>query len=122
MQTTSENQTPAFTGVTDIGSLADLIQMECSVMATRAVRIDWKDRCGRIYFSRGQVVHAEVAALVGETALFVILAWPGGHVVIADGVQPPFETINRHWQSLLIEAAPQPMPIRPRLFSGRRKR
>ena len=85
-------------------SLADMIQMECSVGATRAIRIDHGTVSGRIYFSSGQVIHAELGKLTGEAALFEMLGWPGGHIVVADGVQPAIQTIARHWQRLLIEA------------------
>ena len=129
MQTAASNNPNAFTGIAGSASLSDLIQMECSVMATRAVRIDRGEISGRIYFARGQVVHAEVGELTGEAALFELMRWPGGHVVIADGVHPATETIDRHWQSLLLAAAPpaeprepQPYAIKPRTVIGRRRR
>ena len=129
MQTAASNNPNAFTGIAGSASLSDLIQMECSVMATRAVRIDRGEISGRIYFARGQVIHAEVGELSGEAALFELMRWPGGHVVIADGVHPATETIDRHWQSLLLAAAPpgelrepQPYAIKPRTMIGRRRR
>ena len=126
MQTAPTNEPNTFTGISGSTALADLIQMECSIMATRAVRIERGEKSGRIYFSRGQIVHAEVGELNGEAALFELLGWPGGHVVIADGVQPVSETIDRPWQEILTAAAPavsRPvMAIRPRTFAGRRRR
>ena len=126
MQTAPTNEPTTFTGISGSTSLADLIQMECSILATRAVRIDRGEKSGRIYFSRGQIIHAEVGELSGEPALFEMLRWPGGHVVIADGVQPASETIDRHWQSLLLAATPAAerpaIAIRPRTFAGRRRR
>ena len=126
MQTASANHPNAFTGIAGSVTLVDLIQMECSIMATRAVRIDRGGISGRIYFARGQVIHAEVGELTGEAALFELMRWPGGHVVIADGVHPAAETIDRHWQSLLLAAAPaaerQPYAIKPRSVVGRRRR
>lgn len=129
MQTATTDNPNTFTGIAESVTLGDLIQMECSIMATRAVRIDRGEMSGRIYFARGQVIHAEVGELTGEAALFELMRWPGGHVVVADGVQPAKETIARHWQSLLLEAAPVPKPperdpfaIKPRTFLGRRRR
>lgn len=104
MPSASNSKPSTFTGLSGSASLADLIQMECSIAATRAVRIERGEMCGRIYFSRGQVIHAEVGQLTGEAALFEMLGWPGGHVLIADGVQPATQTIARDWQRLLIEA------------------
>ena len=103
MQTAPTNQTNALTGISGSASLPDLIQMECSIMSTRAVRIEHGEKSGRIYFSRGQVIHAELGKLNGEAALFEMLGWAGGHIVIADGVQPTEQTIVRHWQRLLLE-------------------
>ena len=126
MHTASANEQNNFTGISGAASLADLIQMECSIMATRAVRIERGEKCGRIYFSRGQVVHAEVGELRGEAALFEILRWPGGQIAVADGVQAACETIDRDWQRLLLDASPAAerpaIAIRPRTFAGRRRR
>lgn len=129
MQTVTNQNPNAFTGIAGNVTLGDLIQMECSIMATRAVRIERGEISGRIYFARGQVVHAEVGELTGEAALFEMMRWPGGHVVIADGVHPAAETIDRHWQSLLLAASPsaearepQPYAIKPRTVIGRRRR
>ena len=126
MQTATVNPPNTFTGISGCASLADLIQMECSILATRAVRIECGEKSGRIFFARGQVVHAEVGELAGEAALFEMLTWPGGHIVTADGVHPLSETIHRHWQRLIIAAAPAadraPIAIRPRTFAGRRRR
>ena len=126
MHTASANEPCTFTGISGGASLPDLIQMECSILATRAVRIERGEKCGRIYFSRGQIIHAEVGELHGEAALFEMLRWPGGHVAVADGVQPASETIDRDWQRLLLDAAPAPerpaIAIRPRTFAGKRRR
>ena len=129
MQTATNQNPNAFTGIAGSVTLVDLIQMECSIMATRAVRIDRGEISGRIYFARGQVIHAEVGELIGEPALFEMMRWPDGHVVIADGVHPAEETIDRHWQSLLLAASPAPEPaerqpysIKPRTVIGGRRR
>ncbi len=129
MQTVTNHNPNAFTGIAENVTLSDLIQMECSIMATRAVRIERGEISGRIYFARGQVIHAEVGELTGEAALFEMMRWSGGHVVIADGVHPATETIARHWQSLLLAASPpaearepQPYAIKPRTVIGRRRR
>ena len=126
MHTAITAKSESFTGIAGSVTLGDLIQMECSVMATRAVRIDRGETSGRIYFARGQVIHAEVGELAGETALFEMLRWKSGHVVVADGVHPATETIDRHWQSLLLAAAPAAerptYTIKPRTVIGRRRR
>ena len=126
MHTSVTTNAETFTGVAGSATLVDLIQMECSVMATRAVRIDRGETSGRIYFARGQVIHAEVGDITGEAALFEMLCWKSGHIVVADGVHPAAETIDRHWQSLLLAATPAAerptYTIKPRTVIGRRRR
>jgi hypothetical protein len=79
--------------------------MECLAMTTRAVRIDREDRQGRIFFTGGQIVHAEVGDMKGEPALFELLNWPAGSFVVEDGLRPLENTIDRDWNMLLMAAA-----------------
>ena len=94
-----------FEGVLQGATLADLIQMECLSLNTRAVRVDGNGQSGRIYFAGGQVVHAVLGDTTGELAFYEILSWPKGNFTIEDGVRPMTATIERDWHSLLIEAA-----------------
>lgn len=86
-------------------SLPDLIQMQCLTMVTRAVRVDANSVTGRIYFAGGQIVHASVGMLSGEAALFEMLSWKNGTFTCEDGVRSPDETVTRHWQGILLDAA-----------------
>jgi hypothetical protein len=94
-----------FEGVIQGATLADLIQMECLALTTRAVRVDVSGTSGRLFFTGGQVVHAEVGELKGEPALFEMLRWATGSFNIEEGVRPIDETIQRDWHNLLLEAA-----------------
>jgi hypothetical protein len=94
-----------FEGVMLGATLQDLIQMECLTLATRSVRVETRDKMGVIYFAGGQVVHAQVGGVQGEEAVFEMLQWRNGNFSIQDGVRPTEETITRHWQGLLLEAA-----------------
>lgn len=94
-----------FEGVLQGATLADLIQMECLSLNTRAVRVEGNGKSGRIYFAGGQVVHAEVDDATGELAFYEILSWQKGSFTIEDGVRPMTATIERDWHALLIEAA-----------------
>jgi hypothetical protein len=111
-----------FAGMAGAVTLQDLIRIECSILATRAVRLDRGDVSGRIYFARGRVVHAEVGELTGEAALFEMLAWAGGDLVVADGLQPREETISRSWQALLADAAKAPAPGRRKSATDKARR
>lgn len=94
-----------FDGVIQGATLADLIQMECLALTTRAVRVAGAGTSGRVFFTGGQVVHAEVGELKGEAALFEILRWETGSFTIEEGVRPIDATIQRDWHNLLLEAA-----------------
>jgi hypothetical protein len=96
-----------FEGVIQGATLSDLIQMECLALTTRAVRVDRGGVSGRIFFAGGQIVHAELGTLEGENALYQMLSWPNGAFYIEEGVRPIEQTIERHWHSLLLEAAHQ---------------
>lgn len=94
-----------FDGVVQGVTLLDLIQMECLAMTTRAVRVERGERHGRIFFTGGQIVHAEVDGLKGEPALFELLGWSGGTFIVEDGLRPLEDSINRDWHTLVMAAA-----------------
>jgi len=97
-----------FDGVVQGVTLLDLIQMECLSMSIRAVRVEHSGRSGRsgrIFFTGGQIVHAEVDALKGEPALFELLRWSAGSFIIEDGLRPLEDTIDRDWHTLVMAAA-----------------
>ena len=105
MQSAAMLAQKGFEGVIQGATLADLIQMECLALTTRAVRVAGAGTTGRLFFTGGQVVHAEVGELKGEPALFEILRWQTGSFTIEEGVRPIDETIQRDWHNLLLEAA-----------------
>jgi hypothetical protein len=79
--------------------------MECLALSTRAVRVAGAGTSGRLFFTGGRVVHAEVDDLAGEAALFEMLRWAAGSFTIEEGVRPIDETIHRDWHNLILEAA-----------------
>lgn len=105
MKTNAMPASRGFEGTIQGATLHDLIQMECLTMSTRAVRITRGARSGRIFFTGGQIVHAETGDLAGERALFELLGWAGGHFLFEEGVRPMEDTIDRDWHGLLLEAA-----------------
>jgi len=105
MQSSAMLAHKGFEGVIQGATLHDLIQMECLALSTRAVRVDGAGTSGRLFFTGGQVVHAEVGELKGESALFEMLRWATGSFTIEEGVRPIDETIQRDWHNLLLEAA-----------------
>jgi hypothetical protein len=101
----TNKESVGFQGVMHAINLTDVIQMECLGMSSRGVRVESAGNVGRLYFHGGQLVHAEVNGAVGEEAFFEILSWPRGAFRIEDSARAKQQTINRNWESLLMEAA-----------------
>src|SRR5262249_32368762 len=85
-------------------NIGDLVQMECLALSHRAAKITTKNDTGYLYFSGGQIVHAETANLVGEPAAMEILSWDDGTFEPCVRTWPADESIQCSWQSLLMRA------------------
>jgi predicted regulator of Ras-like GTPase activity (Roadblock/LC7/MglB family) len=84
-------------------SLANLIQVNCQEMHSARLTLTRADQRGEIYFSDGQVVHAELDAWRGEDAVYELLTWDQGAFVLDRDVHPPEKTIAVNWSVLLLE-------------------
>jgi hypothetical protein len=60
---------------------------------------------GRVWFARGEIIHAETGALFGEEALVEMINWPGGSIVEVSVPPPRERSIQDCWTSLLMRAA-----------------
>jgi hypothetical protein len=58
-----------------------------------------------LQFSNGQLTHAVAPGLVGENAVFELLAWETGDCEPSLSSLPPRSVVRRSWQSLLLDAA-----------------
>ncbi len=85
-------------------NLTDLVQMECLALSHRVFRVSSLTDTGYIYFSGGQIVHAELEELSGEEAALEILAWEVGTFEACDRGWPAQESIGCGWQSLVMRA------------------
>lgn len=83
----------------------DIIQLKCLGRATQALEFTASQGSGRIFFHRGEIVHAETQNASGETAFQQIVGWRGGCVVELPNAREPARTISTGWQSLLLNAA-----------------
>ena len=101
----------SFTALLQNLTVLDVVQLKC--LARASVRLDFTrsdGAVGRIYLSRGEVVHAEVipasgaGCKEGAEAFNEALSWRGGTVVEEPGAQAPQITIEGTWQSLILEA------------------
>ncbi len=121
MKSHAHAESNGFAGQMFGATLPDLIQMQCLTMVTRAVRVDANSVTGRIYFAGGQIVHATVGILTGEAALFEMFSWKNGTFTCEDGVRAVDETVSRHWQSILLEAAQREDELSERGGGGEEK-
>ncbi len=84
----------------------DIIQLKCLAKAT--VTLDFARRdgvCGRIWFERGEIIHAQVLDKIGEAAFAEIVGWRNGRVQEVAGGLRPDQTISTQWQNLLLNTA-----------------
>ncbi len=88
--------------VTDF-QLSDLIQMNVLGRMMAALIVSRSDEQGTIYFSEGNIIHAECGGMTGEDAFYKLLTWEDGKFEFRKGERPSAETITRGWQSLLFE-------------------
>lgn len=88
----------------------DIIQLKCMSGSTGALEFSNFSGIGRVYFEKGNVIHATVRSLAGSSSIGLeafetIVGWKNGKVLdVQDGSQAP-QTIRTNWQSLLLEVA-----------------
>jgi len=83
--------------------LTDIIQITCLSRTTSALRVRTSEREGIIFFDSGNIVHALCDGLEGEDAFYEILSFRGGTIESIKGAESPAVTIERNWESLLME-------------------
>lgn len=84
-------------------SLTNIIQLNCTEMNTAKVSLRYEGREGTLCFAAGDIVHAAVGDLVGEEAVYELLAWPDGSFVVETDIVPTERTITTNWNMLLLE-------------------
>ncbi len=96
-----------FRGIMRKVGLEDLIQLECMNCKSTLLEISNGKMRGRIYIERGEIIHADADGLIGEPALYKVLALRGGQFSIKGLQSPERRTIHGQWMQLLMEAAQQ---------------
>src|ERR1019366_6982160 len=79
--------------------------LECLGRKSSALEIFTGKVRGRICICDGSIVHAESGALLGEVALYGLLALRGGGFNLLPFTEPARRTIQGQGESLLMEAA-----------------
>ncbi len=84
-------------------SLANLIQLNCQEMNEVKITLEYLGKEGIIFCSGGSIVHAAMGPLTGEEAVYELLRWNGGTFRLQNGVTSPERTIDKSWNSILLE-------------------
>ena len=94
-----------FTGRLDQFQLLDIIQMCCVSQRTGRLLIARCQGRGVLYLRTGQIIQAIAGELEGEEAAYEIIGWSSGQFSFDDGVAPETQTIQGHWEHLLMEGS-----------------
>jgi hypothetical protein len=95
----------SFSGSLEAVKLADIVQMCCLASVDGDLQLTHGGFIGRIFLSKGQVVHAEAADRNGEAALYLLLTLRQGWFEFRPDVAVEEQSISAEWEYLLIEAA-----------------
>lgn len=104
----SDAEEPAghFVVVLSRHSPMEVIQFKCLAAATTALDfIRPRGVGGRVWFRKGEVIHAETGELIGQEALVEMMQWPGGSIVEVEVAPCRIQSIDIPWQSLLMRVA-----------------
>jgi hypothetical protein len=85
--------------------LPDIIQLVSVSGKTGVFHLTDGDKKGQIYLKDGRIVHAELAQLSGEEAVYSLAIWKQGEFRFDATVEPSRHTIQKSNTSLLMEAA-----------------
>jgi len=95
----------AFQGSLKELPLPDIIQLVSVSGKTGKFTLSRDADRGFIYLKNGQMVHASVADMVGEEAIYALAIWNHGEFQFTPGEEPERQTITKSNTNLLMEAA-----------------
>jgi hypothetical protein len=94
----------AVTGTLGLFSLVDLFQLLASASRTGRLGVQHPVGLARVYFERGEVVHAEFGQAEGEDAIHALFADERGTFEFVNGLPAPHRTISGATESLVLNA------------------
>jgi CheY-like chemotaxis protein len=94
-----------FRGVLRRVGLQDVIQMECLARSSSILEISNRRATGKIFIDTGQIVHAQIADVTGETALIQLMSLSGGQFNLRPFAEPAERSLHGQWEYLLMDAA-----------------
>jgi DNA-binding response OmpR family regulator/predicted regulator of Ras-like GTPase activity (Roadblock/LC7/MglB family) len=92
-----------FQGVLSDLELTDIIQMLCLAKRTALLHLKYRDHRGKIVFEKGDILHSEFDDVVGDEAVFEMLALKQGDIFMQSDFQVDQRTVTMSWQDLLFE-------------------
>ncbi|MBI2817735.1 MAG: DUF4388 domain-containing protein [Acidobacteria bacterium] len=85
-------------------NMIDLLQSLELGQKTCALRVVRDAETCKMFFSGGQIVHAELGGVIGDDAVFCVVSWPDGSFEIDFNARSDKQTTTRSTQGLLMEA------------------
>lgn len=87
--------------------LADIVQLFSSSGKTGKFALVNDDETGELYLKQGRIVHAQVADLAGDEAVYVLASWSSGDFSFTPDAETDRVTVQKSNTRLLMEAAHQ---------------
>jgi CheY-like chemotaxis protein len=105
-----KDEAPNFRATLSGLTTMDIIQLKCMSGATGIIEFTNAHGSGRVYFEKGDVIHATVRDTEGNTkigyeAFEEVVGWESGRVAEVHDSVPCPRSIRTGWQSLLLEVA-----------------
>jgi len=100
----ASSEDAGFTGTVVCSILAEAVQLQAQARISGRLRVLHSGEEGRIYFRKGEIIHAETAGESGEAAFTQILSWPGGRFTFEPHISTTSQSIRKKWQHVLLEA------------------
>jgi hypothetical protein len=95
-----------FSSKVDRSGLVHLIQLNGINRFSGSIAFQAGSSEGVVFFSEGEVIHADTGTASGEEAFFRIMHWPGAAYTLAPDATPPRRTIQRSLELLLGDCQP----------------
>lgn len=85
-------------------SLPNLVQWQCSENKRAQITLTRKIIQGTLVVDAGELIHAAAGPLMGEDAVYEMLAWDEGNFQVNENLtELPARNVNTSWQSLVLE-------------------
>ena len=95
------------TGTLGLFSLVDLFQLLAAAKRSGRLTVEHPDGIARVYFDKGQAIHADFGELAGEDAILALFADERGNFDFRIGMPASQTTITRATENLVLDAVRQ---------------